>query len=238
MGSSKTRHGKRTVHLKLSQVEPEPELESESESSLPPEPLTAASIASASESTTGTHSTASRAKSSPSLNGDIESDLESVSLKPIKKRRRIGRKQKNTVEDREEEQEEMPKKPKSVCFFAHATKMFSFVVPPEVVLLIPEVASDCIQRVSLDSDTSFDAVLQVVYETLPCIGVQRKPQLSYKLSSAPAKALAVRLANEDDWIGCLDTVTEAESLKKKRVGQTPTIPISIIIPDDVSCCYE
>lgn len=114
------------------------------------------------------------------------------------------------MEDLEEELEVMPTKPKSVFFFAHGRGMFSFVVLSEVILLIPEVASDCIQRVSLDGDTLFEAVLQVIYETLPCIGVQRKPQLSYKLSSATAKTPAVRLANEDDWSGCLDTVMEAE----------------------------
>lgn len=159
MGSRKTQHGKQTVTLKLSQIEPGPE--SESESSLPLTPLAATSLASLSESIGGTHSTEANSSPSPSLSNDIASDTESASSKPTKKRKQTHRKQKNTMEDLEEEQEAMPKKPKSVFFFAHAKEMLSFVILSEVIILIPEVASDCIQCVSLNSDILFEAVLQV-----------------------------------------------------------------------------
>ena len=101
------------------------------------------------------------------------------------------------------------------------------------MLLIPQVSSDCIQRVSIDSDIPFDDVLATIYETLSCSDIPRKPNLSYKLDSAPSKAPAISLLTSDDWNGCLETLANAESTKKKRTGKAPTIPINIHVPADV-----
>jgi hypothetical protein len=53
----------------------------------------------------------------------------------------------------------------------------------EIVLLVPHAKSDCIQRISVNSDSSFDEVLTLIYKAVPCNDESRKPDLSYKLSS-------------------------------------------------------
>lgn len=106
----------------------------------------------------------------------------------------------------------------------------------EIVLPVPHVKSDCIQRVSVDGDASFEEVLALIHETIPCHEVPCKPNLSYKLSNAPAKSPSICLADVDDWAGCLDSLADADAMKKKCAGQSTssTIPINIIIPDIVS----
>ncbi|KAF8234207.1 hypothetical protein L208DRAFT_844640 [Tricholoma matsutake] len=85
--------------------------------------------------------------------------------------------------------------------------------------LIPQVASDCIQHVSIDADISFNDVLAVIYKTLSCNDIHCKPNLSYKLESTPAKAATIRLSTSDDWQGCLKTLANTISMKKKWTGQ-------------------
>jgi hypothetical protein len=104
----------------------------------------------------------------------------------------------------------------------------------EISLLIPQAASDSIQRVTINLDIPFNDVLELIHETIPCTDVTRKPELSYKLSNAPAKAAAIRLSNSEDWDGCLETLADAEAAKKKQRGgkDVPTVvPVNIIIPD-------
>jgi hypothetical protein len=121
----------------------------------------------------------------------------------------------------------------------HADSIFA-----EITLLIPQAASDSIQRVTLDPDTPFADVLELIHETIPCTDVNRKPDLSYKLSNAAAKAPAIRLKNAEDWDGCLETLVDAEAAKKKQRGgkDVPTnVPVNIIIPEAVCLfcfCYN
>lgn len=181
--------------------------------------LTATSTEAADSNTSTEASTASEgqapAVTSSSDNDDDESLPEPHKISMTPKKAAKGHKRKKAVEkDTDDECEaaaELPKK---------------------VVLLIPQVSSDCIQRVSIDSDIPFDDVLATIYETLSCSDIPRKPNLSYKLDSAPSKAPAISLSTSDDWDGCLETLTNAESTKKKRTGKAPTIPININVPAD------
>jgi hypothetical protein len=79
-------------------------------------------------------------------------------------------------------------------------------------------------------------VLTLIHETIPCHEVPRKPDLSYKLSNVPAKSPSIRLADAADWAGCLDSLADADAMKKKRAGQSTSsmIPINIIVPDIAS----
>jgi hypothetical protein len=81
--------------------------------------------------------------------------------------------------------------------------------------------------------------LTLIYETIPCNDVTRKPTLSYKLSNAAAKAPAISLSNEDDWNGVLEMLADAEAMKKKRAGQQgpAIIPVNIIVPEVVSSFF-
>ncbi|KAH7910155.1 hypothetical protein BJ138DRAFT_1009461, partial [Hygrophoropsis aurantiaca] len=65
-----------------------------------------------------------------------------------------------------------------------------------------------------------------IYETLGCLKLARKPELSYKLSTATQKADAINLGSQEDWEGCVSDVAAAE---KKKKGDA--VPVKIIIPD-------
>lgn len=132
----------------------------------------------------------------------------------LKKTAKCGKLKKAVEIDVDEESEEVAEQPK------------------KIVLLIPQVASDCIQHVSIDADISFNDVLAVIYETLSCNDIPRKPNLSYKLEFTPAKAATISLSTSDDWQGCLETLANTISMKKKWTGQVLTIPINIHIPAD------
>jgi hypothetical protein len=77
-------------------------------------------------------------------------------------------------------------------------------------------------------DISFEDALEVIYETIGCVSVAKKPVLSYKLSSAPQKANPIMLGSETDWEGCLEEVAAAQA-KKKGVA----VPVNIIVTAQV-----
>src|SRR6266487_3717800 len=62
---------------------------------------------------------------------------------------------------------------------------------PEIILLIPQAASDSIQRVTLEPDTPFEDALSLIYETIPCSDVARKPTLSYN-GARPTTVLSLQ----------------------------------------------
>ncbi|KAJ7230137.1 hypothetical protein GGX14DRAFT_507989 [Mycena pura] len=92
-----------------------------------------------------------------------------------------------------------------------------------LVLMVPQANKDGPKRVLLTHSTSFEDALDTIHGTIGCADVARKPQLLYKLSSAPAKGPGIDLESEDDWGGCLEDVTVAEA--KKNVS------ITIIVSD-------
>ena len=66
---------------------------------------------------------------------------------------------------------------------------------------------------------------------MDCEELTRKPELTYKLSSQPAKAGAVGLKCEDDWIGCVEDVTSESASKKKAIS------VTIVIKEQVRTTY-
>jgi hypothetical protein len=96
------------------------------------------------------------------------------------------------------------------------------------ILLVPQVKSKGLQRCSITLDATYEDTLEIIHETLGCASVAKKPQLSYKLSSASVKSDALNLCGESDWEGLLEEVAEAQKKKKGAV-----IPIKIIIPDQI-----
>ena len=85
------------------------------------------------------------------------------------------------------------------------------------------------QRVKLDPSTSYDELIENIYEIVGCSNVAKKLQLLYRLSNATAKSPAVNLGNDIDWEGCLEDVVHG--IKK---GKGTLITIKIPISDVVS----
>ncbi|KDQ52784.1 hypothetical protein JAAARDRAFT_210431, partial [Jaapia argillacea MUCL 33604] len=101
----------------------------------------------------------------------------------------------------------------------------------EIVLLIPQALSDGTQRVTIKlCDADFKTTLDLIHETIGCKDVAQKPELSYKLSNASAKAPTFNLRVEGDWEGCLESVEQAEAGKKKG-GTALSVPVMIIVPE-------
>ncbi|KAJ7099891.1 hypothetical protein B0H15DRAFT_770820, partial [Mycena belliarum] len=79
----------------------------------------------------------------------------------------------------------------------------------ELVLMIPRADCDGIQRQVMTHAASFDDALEVIYETIGCAEVAKKPVLMYKISNAGVKALPISLSTDEDWTGCLAEVRAA-----------------------------
>ncbi|KAJ7756497.1 hypothetical protein DFH07DRAFT_742574, partial [Mycena maculata] len=73
---------------------------------------------------------------------------------------------------------------------------------------------------------TFSEALDVIYNTVGCADVARKPDLSYKLGNALVKATPMSLDSDADWEGCLEDVRQAEKLKKGAL-----IPVHILVTD-------
>ncbi|KAJ7202542.1 hypothetical protein GGX14DRAFT_570654 [Mycena pura] len=93
----------------------------------------------------------------------------------------------------------------------------------ELVIMIPRAQFDGNQRQVLTHAMPFDKALKTIHDTLGCADIPVKPQLTYKLSTALAKAQSIGLGSAGDWRGLLDEVTAAE--KKK------TVTVDIIVSE-------
>lgn len=100
-----------------------------------------------------------------------------------------------------------------------------------MIFQVPQALSDGTQRVSLTSTASFEEALELFHSTIGCCDVARKPDLSYKLSSATVKADAINLRTSEDWVGCIEDVVAA--IKKKK-GTGPVLSIRIHVVEQVS----
>ena len=85
------------------------------------------------------------------------------------------------------------------------------------MLLIPQSMGDGHQHRTLTHATTFEEALDVIYKMIGCIDVHRKPNLSYKLGSAPQKEDRITLSSEEDWKGCLDDVAQVQAKKKTTI---------------------
>ena len=97
-----------------------------------------------------------------------------------------------------------------------------------VVLLIPQSSGASDKRKTLSAEISYAEALSIIYETIGCEDVKRKPDLSYKLSDAAQKAAPVGLGCDDDWEGLCEEVVGRQ--KKKKI----TIAVSILVSEQVS----
>ncbi|KAJ7079879.1 hypothetical protein C8R43DRAFT_1143200 [Mycena crocata] len=85
----------------------------------------------------------------------------------------------------------------------------------KLVLMIPQASNEGTQPENLKHSTLFSDTLEVIYDTIGCAKVPRKPLLSYKLSTAAAKAPNINPGSDANWEGCLEEVTDVEGDKKK-----------------------
>ncbi|KAJ7315173.1 hypothetical protein DFH08DRAFT_715892 [Mycena albidolilacea] len=84
--------------------------------------------------------------------------------------------------------------------------------------MIPRAECEGSQREVLTHATTFDDALDIIYRTVGCTDIGKKPVLMYKLSTATTKVNPISLASQADWDGCLDEVTAAEGKKKVNVN--------------------
>ncbi|KAJ7936287.1 hypothetical protein B0H13DRAFT_2304004 [Mycena leptocephala] len=90
----------------------------------------------------------------------------------------------------------------------------------------PNRSNQCgTQREILKHSTLFDEALAVIYGTIGCADIPKKPLLSCKLSNAAVKAPAINLGSAKDWEGCLEDMTGVQKKKKIQVS------VSIIVTD-------
>jgi len=88
----------------------------------------------------------------------------------------------------------------------------------EVVLLIPSVSSEGARRKTLSSNTDYADALSVIYATIGCASVQKKPHLGYKFSSAAQKTQPIDLSSDDDWTGMLEDLHALQKKKKMVIS--------------------
>ena len=94
------------------------------------------------------------------------------------------------------------------------------------VLFVPGAAGSA-RRVELKSVASYLEGLKIIYDNIGCSDVVKKPELSYKLTTATAKAVSISLNSEEDWNGFQKEVINEQKTKKR------SIPVNILVPDRV-----
>ncbi|KAJ7586940.1 hypothetical protein C8J56DRAFT_1051238 [Mycena floridula] len=92
----------------------------------------------------------------------------------------------------------------------------------KIVLFVPTCTSDADQRLTVQSEISFEDLIDLLHTTIGCLNVQRKPSLQYKLSTSTQKSRTISLQSIDDWDGCIDEVQAVD--KKKSVTVQITVP--------------
>lgn len=98
------------------------------------------------------------------------------------------------------------------------------------VLFVPGAAGSA-RRVELKSVAQYGEALGIIYDNIGCSDVVKKPELSYKLSTATAKAVSISLNSERDWNGFQKEVISQQKTKKR------SIPVNILVPDRVCIIY-
>jgi hypothetical protein len=95
-------------------------------------------------------------------------------------------------------------------------------------LIVPEATSDGSQRLSIQSPMLFEDALELIHETIGCVGVAYKPTLGYKLSTANQKSATINLCTENDWSGLITDV-----MAKAKTKTDVSVLVSVF-PDNVS----
>ena len=102
----------------------------------------------------------------------------------------------------------------------------------EIIFLVPVAKSAAIQHITFTTDTMFSDAIDTIHDTIGCVSVPQKPELTYHLSTSPQKSSPINLNNEEDWSRCLDDIAGLE--KKKRA----TVSVIIIVSENVHLRYS
>ena len=113
----------------------------------------------------------------------------------------------------------------------HCTLILSIMALVDIVLLIPQSTSDRHHRRTLSHAVTFEEALEIMYDVIGCSDVHQKPNLAYKLASAPSKADPITLGSAEDWKGCLEDVAQIQAKKKA------TVQVKIIVSEQVRCVF-
>jgi hypothetical protein len=74
----------------------------------------------------------------------------------------------------------------------------------------------------------FEDALELIHETIGCVGVACKPTLGYKLLTANQKSATINLRTENDWSGLITDV-----MAKAKTKTDVSVLVSVF-PDNVS----
>jgi hypothetical protein len=100
----------------------------------------------------------------------------------------------------------------------------------EIVLMVPEAATEGSQRVSLKPSISFEDAIELMHETIGCVSVGRKPTLAYKFSTANKNTTTINLRTKDDWEGLVTDVLAKMKTKKDIQVNISVLPENVSIP--------
>jgi hypothetical protein len=104
--------------------------------------------------------------------------------------------------------------------------------------MVLTAASKGTQQISLPLEgLNYEDTIENIHNAVGCSDVKHKPQLSYKLSTATQKSVAISLTKEGDYDGLLEDVAAAETKLNKswRNGDRwQYVSINILVPDNIS----
>jgi hypothetical protein len=100
----------------------------------------------------------------------------------------------------------------------------------EVILVVPNARTEPLanDRVRVDFDDELETALEDIYEAIGCKGFPRRPELAYKLSTAPKRTRGSRLRSDADWD---ELRREAEAAARKKKDD---VPVDILVEPEVS----
>jgi len=98
----------------------------------------------------------------------------------------------------------------------------------DLILLVPVAKANMSQGITLSPTVNFSDILSIIYDTIWCLSITKKLDLTYQLSTSTAKSQLICLGCGADWDRCRDDIVD---LEKKKGG---SVTINILIPALVS----
>ena len=103
----------------------------------------------------------------------------------------------------------------------------------DVDLYVPRMLADnARKRVAVSKSDDFEMMCHIVYATMECQGIPKKPVLAFKLLHTTKISPVTCLYNEDEWRDLIKAVEEVEV----KTGEAAA---NIVISEKVSgCCHN